>query len=110
MRSLAGSLVAAVTLFAGCSPALQLPADTILVNGKIITVDQDDSIVEALAIRDGKIVAVGSKSDIEPLAGDTTRRIDLGGLTATPGLIDTHCHMTLMAMKYIDAVDLSEEA
>ena len=90
MRLHGGALVAAVTLCAGCSPALQLPADTIVVNGKVITVDTDDSITEALAIRDGKIVALGSTHQIEALAGDATRRIDLGGLTATPGLIDTH--------------------
>ncbi len=107
MRLHAGALVAAVTLCAGCSPALQLPADTIVVNGKVITVDPDDSITEALAIRDGKIVALGSTNEIEALAGDATRRIDLGGLTATPGLIDTHNHFAVGAVGALFTLDVS---
>ena len=71
--------------------AAQTP-DLILIHGKILTVDAKDSIVEAVAIAKGKIIAVGSTADIQRRAGPTTRVVDLHGLTATPGLIDTHGH------------------
>ncbi len=105
---LAGTL--AGVLAAGCSPGLQLPADTVLVNGNIITVDAVDTIVEALAINDGKIVAVGTTTEIEKLAGAATRRIDLVGLTATPGLIDTHNHFAVGAAGALFTLDVSYPA
>jgi len=63
-------------------------ADTILVNGNIITVDQADTIVQALAIKDGLILQTGANDEIGALAGAGTRTIDLLGKTVTPGLID----------------------
>ena len=110
MKFCFGLLLAGLQLAGGCSSAAQLPADTILVDGKIITVDVDDSIAEALAIRDGKIVAVGSTAQIESLAGARTRRIDLGGLTATPGLIDTHNHFAVGAAGALFSLDVSYPA
>ena len=68
-------------------------ADSILINGKILTVDAKDSVAQAIAIANGKIIAVGTTPDIQRRAGPATRVIDLHGLTATPGLIDTHAHM-----------------
>ena len=68
-------------------------ADTILINGKILTVDAKDTVAQAVAIANGKIIAVGSTADIQRRAGLATRVIDLHGLTATPGLIDSHAHM-----------------
>src|SRR5215471_4253135 len=67
-------------------------ADTLLINGKILTVDSQFSIREALAIRDGKILAVGKTPDIRKLSGPSTRVIDLQGRTVIPGLIDSHLH------------------
>ena len=52
-----------------------------------------DSIAQAIAIRDGKIVAIGTDRDILRLVGAGTRRIDLNGRAATPGLIDSHAHI-----------------
>ena len=66
--------------------------DTVLVNGKIITVDDRFTIAQALAIKDGRIVAVGTSAGIARLADKSTRRIDLKGKTVIPGLIDNHAH------------------
>jgi predicted amidohydrolase YtcJ len=82
----------AICAFAIASPARAQNADTILVNGKVLTVDTQFSTHEAIAIRDGKITAVGSNSDIRKQAGRQTRVIDLQGRTVIPGLIDSHIH------------------
>src|SRR5688572_28962848 len=78
----------AVLAFAGT--ALAQPADTILLNGKIVVYDATPA--EALAVRDGKIAALGRDRDIRALAGPGTRVVDLGGRTVIPGLIDSHIH------------------
>ena len=67
--------------------------DRIFVNAKIITVDPHFAFAQAVAIRDGKFLAVGSDLDIESLAGPKTERIDLNGRAVLPGLIDTHAHV-----------------
>jgi predicted amidohydrolase YtcJ len=76
------------------TPATQPPqtADLVLINGKIITVDHNDSIAEAVAVSGGKITKVGTTQEIGPLIGDYTQVIDLKGKTVTPGLTDAHCH------------------
>jgi predicted amidohydrolase YtcJ len=68
------------------------PADTLLRNGKILTVDAEFAVVEALAIRGERIVATGSNADLQALAGPATQVIDLQGATVVPGLIDNHFH------------------
>jgi predicted amidohydrolase YtcJ len=83
------------------------PADRILVNGRIITVDANDSVAEALAIRDGRILAVGTRAEIEALAGPATERIDLAGHTATPGLLDAHLHLSSGGLLRLTQADLS---
>ena len=72
---------------------MQLTADTIFTNGNILTVDGRFTIAEALAVREGRVVATGTSAEIAGLAGADTRRIDLEGRTVVPGLIDAHCHM-----------------
>lgn len=67
-------------------------ADLVLINGNILTVDAHDSIAEAVAISNGKIIAVGTKEAVMKRAAKNARVIDLHGRTATPGLIDTHGH------------------
>ena len=67
-------------------------ADAIYTNGKVLTVDKDFSIREAIAIRDGKVIATGTTAAIERMAGPQTRKYDLGGRSLIPGLIDTHWH------------------
>jgi predicted amidohydrolase YtcJ len=80
------------------------PADLLLLNGTIITVDPRDSIAEAVAIKDGRIMFAGTTANARKLAGDRTRVIDLQGRTATPGLIDTHVHFSESA----DSLDLGD--
>jgi predicted amidohydrolase YtcJ len=77
------------SLRAGTQPPV---ADLVLVNGRIITVDAQDSIAEAVAISAGRIVAIGRSADIRARVGAVTEVIDLGGRAVTPGLIDTHVH------------------
>src|SRR5216683_6361620 len=90
------SVIRAMSLTVGAlilaSPAWSQSADTVLVNGKILTVDNQFSTREAIAVRDGKIVVVGSDVDVRKLAGPKTRVIDLQGRTVIPGLIDSHMH------------------
>jgi hypothetical protein len=74
--------------------AAQTPApDLILLNGKVVTVDERFSVAQAVAIRGDRFVAVGTTPEITRLAGPSTRRIDLRGRTIVPGLIDNHIHL-----------------
>ncbi|MCC7271528.1 MAG: amidohydrolase family protein, partial [Alphaproteobacteria bacterium] len=71
---------------------MRLAADLVLRNGRIVTLDAADRTVQALAARDGRIVATGSDADIEGITGPGTEVIDLAGRTAIPGIVDSHCH------------------
>lgn len=90
------SLLALLGLLAGLAPAsaaLAIDADLILIHGKIVTVDDQFAIVEAVAVGQGKILATGSTADIErDYRGTATRVVDLRGRTVIPGLIDGHIH------------------
>src|SRR5262250_210623 len=88
------------------APAGSATSDLILINGKIITVDAHDSVTQAIAVRDGKIVALGTNEEIRRLASKNARVIDLRGRSATPGLIDTHCHFDATDELY--AINLSK--
>ena len=68
-------------------------ADAVYHNGKVITVDERFSVAEALAVRQGRIMAVGSNREILGLAGPKTLQIDLKGKSILPGFIDTHSHL-----------------
>ncbi len=83
-------------------PSPSSPADLILHNGNVLTVDPSDRVAEALAVSQGKIQKVGSDLEIAPLRGPNTRIIDLKGRTVTPGIIDAHNHMIYFGeqMKY----------
>jgi predicted amidohydrolase YtcJ len=89
----------------GTSPLSAQSPDTIMVNGKILTVDRQFSISEAIAIRDGRIVALGSTADVQRLAGLATRAIDLQGRTVIPGLIDSHLHAIRAALSFSTEVN-----
>lgn len=81
-------------LFASCAPTTpENPADLILVNANIYTVDEAQPAAEAIAIRGEHIVAVGSNADARALAGGDTRVIDLAGAFVSPGFNDGHVHV-----------------
>ena len=71
-----------------------LAPDMVLFNGKIVTVDEDFSIAQAVAIKDGLLVAVGSDQEVLALAGAETQRTDLEGNTVLPGFNDSHLHLS----------------
>ena len=80
--------------FLGDLPAEVLAyPEVILFNGKVLTVDDEFSIVEAVAIRDGRFLAVGEADRILKMTGPRTRTVDLEGKTVVPGLLDTHYHL-----------------
>lgn len=87
--SCALALVLAATSAAAKAP---VPADTVLHHGTILTVDAKDRVVQAMAVRGGRIVALGSDKVIRAFIGKRTKVIDLAGRTATPGMIDAHDH------------------
>jgi hypothetical protein len=66
--------------------------DLVLVNGKVYTVDDGQPRAEAVAVKDGRFVAVGTSDDVRNLIDAGTEVIDAAGMTVTPGFIDTHCH------------------
>jgi predicted amidohydrolase YtcJ len=89
-----GALAFAVVLAILAAPfaARAQSPDTILVNGKVVTVDDRFTVAQALAVKGGRIAKVGTTAEIEALKGPSTRAIDLGGRTVIPGLIDNHAH------------------
>ncbi|MBQ0931162.1 amidohydrolase [Ideonella alba] len=87
------ALVAA--LAAGCSGGGgggEAPADLVLRSGKVVTMDNGRRIAQAVAVREGRIVVVGSDAEVMPYVGQTTQVVDLGGRMLMPGFIDAHLH------------------
>jgi predicted amidohydrolase YtcJ len=83
--------------FASAAPAAAQQGDfnapdLVLINGKVLTLDEQSTVTEAVAVREGKILATGSSASIKSLAGARTRVLDVSGKTVIPGLIDTHAH------------------
>jgi predicted amidohydrolase YtcJ len=97
-------ICAAFAMLVLAAPALADPADILLVNGKIITLDDASSIPEALAIGGGRVAATGSNAAMRKLAGPATGIIDLGGRTVIPGLIDSHIHAIRAGFRYATEV------
>ena len=109
--------VACGILAALTSPAAfaQQKVDTVVTNGKILTVDADFRVVEALAINDGRIVARGTSAEVARYAGPNTKVIDVKGATVIPGLIDNHFHFTRAVERWhqqarFEGVDSRREA
>ena len=86
-------------------PASAQAPDTILINGKIVTLDSRSAVAMGLAVTDGRITATGSTDDVRKLAGPSTRVIDLRGRTVIPGLIDSHLHAIRAALSFSTEVN-----
>ena len=98
------ALLITALLAASCSaPEPKLAADAIYTGGEIVTVNDSQPTAEALAVKDGKIVAVGSKTEVLKLQGKATRMVDLHGHALLPGFIDPHSH-------YINSITVANQA
>ena len=86
-----------------CAPDPADHADLVLVGGAVLTVDADFTVAEALAVRDGRVLAVGPEAEIRPFIGPDTEVIEVAGKTVVPGLADNHLHSAGGG----DGVDLS---
>ncbi len=75
-----------------CGGEVNGNADLVLLNGNIATIDENNPNAEAIAVKDGKILAVGFEDEIEKYISDSTEVIDLNGKFVTPGFIDSHAH------------------
>jgi len=80
----------------GAAPGAARPADTTLLNGVVYTADGAHGVAQAVAVADGRIVAVGSDDEVRRLCGPATRLIDLGGRLVLPGFVDSHAHASEM--------------
>jgi predicted amidohydrolase YtcJ len=132
IRVLVASLVVGASSLVACSRAPQVaPADTLLVNGRVYTFSWDEPASdgapaasaphtadgwrpdsEAVAVREGRIVFVGTSRDAETYRGPSTRVIDLAGATAIPGLVDSHAHIFELGQMetYLDLTGVATEA
>ncbi|MGA8441912.1 MAG: amidohydrolase [Candidatus Sulfotelmatobacter sp.] len=110
-RKLSLATALGVTLLLTTRLIAQSPsADLLLLHGHILTIDGNDSVAQALAIRHGTIVKVGTDAEVLEFAGNAPgiRVIDLHGHTATPGLIDTHAHIAKGGVEELYGVKLSD--
>jgi predicted amidohydrolase YtcJ len=88
------------------SSTTSLYADTVYTNANVITVDEDFSLAQAIAVKGDRIVAVGSDDEVRAFAGESTEIVDLAGKTVMPGFIDTHGHIALFGLDML-MVDLN---
>ena len=92
------ALLVALTALSGFSRQAEPPPSHVFHHGKIATVDPQFRVVEAMAIRDGRVLATGTNAEMIALAGSGTQQVDLGGKTVVPGLIDSHVHAPAASM------------
>ena len=83
-------------------PAL-IAADTIYFNGNVITLDSNELMAEAVAVKDGKILAVGDNETMMSLSNQDTHQVDLKGKTMLPGFVDGHSHLSGVAIQAVTA-------
>ncbi len=91
------TLLIAVMLMVGCNTKKE-PVDLVLKNGNIYTENEKQPKAEAIAVKDGKIVFVGTNKEVENYIGENTKVADLAGKTVLPSFIDSHTHPGLVAM------------
>ncbi|MBA6413152.1 amidohydrolase [Parahaliea sp. F7430] len=92
---LSAALVGCTRIDGSAAPHTQLAADQIFSGGPIVTMDTAQASAEAVAVRDGKIIAVGSAAKINQLKSAQTEMVDLAGNTLVPGFIDGHSHFSM---------------
>ena len=97
--------IALALALAASASAFAQPADLVLVNGRIHTLDSKSTVAEALAVKGERIVAVGAFAKVKPLIAKSTRVIDLKGRTVIPGLIDSHMHAIRAALSFSTEVN-----
>lgn len=85
----------------------KLDADLVFINGKVITVDEKDTIAQAVAVKGKNIVAVGTKESIEQYIGENTEIVDLQGRSMVPGFIDSHMHFMMYSLFYKATIDIA---
>jgi len=79
--------------------------DVILYNANILTMDESQPRAQAVAIADGRFLAVGSNEDVRHMAKPGTRQLDIGGQTVVPGFIDAHTHPSYAGIRHLRWVD-----
>jgi hypothetical protein len=109
---LGAAVLALSIVYSGCHRTSEV-ADLVLLNGAVWTGESGAPRAEAVALRDGKVAAVGSTRDIRRLAGGGSRVIDLGGALVLPGFIDSHTHFldggfSLLSVRLRDASSREE--
>src|SRR3989304_3272411 len=114
IRRAIGTLLGALLVSLPCAIAAQqavpvsppAPADLIVTNARIYTVDDSRPVVSALAVRGGRVAFVGDARGAMALRGAQTRIIDLGGRTVIPGMVDAHGHVSGLgdALAIVDLV------
>ncbi len=106
LNILLAMLALLVLVLAGCGgsgakqEAPATVADLIITNGKVATLANNDAVVEALAVKDGKILATGTNAEMTAYKGDSTKTIDVNGRTVVPGLNDSHSHVIRAGINY----------
>jgi len=97
-------LVLVLACVVGCSQTDESrSADSVYINGKIITLDEQESVASGLAVADGRIIAVGTSEKVLTLVDDSTLVIDLQSKTLVPGFVDGHSHLSGVAIQAITA-------
>ncbi|MEN3004534.1 amidohydrolase [Dehalobacterium formicoaceticum] len=100
------SSVFAANEAAGKKEKQKIIASQIYFNGTVVTVDENMSYAQAVAVKDGKIIAVGKLGDIMPLSGKNTEKINLQGKALLPGFYDAHGHFLMAGESYLTKVQL----
>lgn len=105
-RQMVLTAFAGVALVSACEP--QKTADLLLLNGNVVTVDETHPTAEAVAVADGRILAVGSTGEVERYRGAGTEVVDLRGQTVVPGLVDAHLHFPNLGADRSRLVELDD--
>ncbi|MDF2231546.1 amidohydrolase [Albimonas sp. CAU 1670] len=97
------SVLASLAMLAPAAASAQEIADVIYSGGPILTIDDAAPRAEAVAIKDGRILAVGALSDVSAHAGEGTERVDLAGRAMLPGFVDSHGHVAMGGLQALSA-------